>query len=130
MLFRPFRSLLPLLLLTMLAASSCSQKTAKEQAADMAQTDGDEIDPYANLVFTFDDAVVDAGQINRWDTTQFVKFSPAVPGKFKWTGPRELTFSPMTPFRPSTVFKANLRPETLPSGKQSLALNRPKFHTP
>ncbi|MDQ2769020.1 MAG: MG2 domain-containing protein, partial [Bacteroidota bacterium] len=130
MLFRPFRSLLPLLFLTLLAASSCSKKTAKEQAADMAQTDGDEIDPYANLTFTFDDAVVDSRQIDRWDTTQFVKFSPAVRGKFKWTGPRELTFSPLTPFRPSTVFKADLQPSTLPSGKQELALNRPKFHTP
>ncbi len=130
MLLRPFRSLLPLLFLTLLAASSCSKKTAREQAADTVQTDGDEIDPYANLVFTFDDAVVDDRQIDHWDTTQFVKFSPAVPGKFKWTSARELTFSPMVPFRPSTVFKADLRPQTLPSGKQELALNRPKFHTP
>ncbi|MDB5267409.1 MAG: hypothetical protein JWP58_449 [Hymenobacter sp.] len=120
---------LPLLLL-LLAASSCSKKTAQEQAAETAQTDGDEIDPYSNLVFTFDEKVVDEARQNRWDTTRYVTFSPNIRGKFKWTGDRELTFSPLEPFRPSTVFSASLRPETLPSGKQKLALNRPKFHTP
>ena len=120
---------LPLLLM-LLAASSCSKKTAQEQAAATAQTDGDEIDPYANLVFTFDEKVVDEGKLNQWDTTRFVTFSPNIRGKFKWTGDRELTFSPLEPFRPSTVFSASLRPATLPSDKQQLALNRPRFHTP
>ena len=101
---------LPLLFL-LLAASSCSKKTAREQAAETAATtDGDEIDPYSNLVFTFDEKVVDEGQQNRWDTTRYVTFSPAIRGKFKWTGDQELTFSPLEPFRPSTVFSANLRP--------------------
>ena len=40
-------------------------------------------------------------------------------GKFKWTGDRELTFSPAEPFRPSTVFEAALRPANLPSGKKN-----------
>ena len=120
-----------LLLLLLLATFFCSKKTAQEQAAaTTATTDGDEIDPYSNLVFTFDEKVVDEARQNRWDTTRFVSFSPNIRGKFKWTGDRELTFSPLEPFRPSTVFSANLRPETLPSGKQRLALNRPKFHTP
>ncbi|MBJ6108419.1 alpha-2-macroglobulin family protein [Hymenobacter sp. BT523] len=119
---------LPLLLL-LLAASSCSKKSAQEQAAQ-EQTDGDEIDPYANVTFTFDKDVVDAGKINQWDTTQFVQFSPAVRGRFKWTSANELTFSPLSPFRPSTVFKAALRSENMPSGKQELALNRRAFHTP
>ena len=80
---------LPLLLL-LLAASSCSKKTAREQAAATVQTDGDEIDPYSNLVFTFDEKVVDEGKLNHWDTTRFVTFSPNIRGKFKWTGDREL----------------------------------------
>jgi len=118
------------LLLVLLAAASCSKKTAQEQAVEAAQTDGDEIDPYSNLVFTFDEKVVDEGKLNRWDTTRYVTFSPNIRGKFKWTGDRELTFSPLEPFKPSTVFSASLRPEALPSDKQKLALNRPKFHTP
>ncbi|HEX8504861.1 MAG TPA: hypothetical protein VF630_05795, partial [Hymenobacter sp.] len=122
---------LPLLLLflTVFAAASCSKKSAQEQAAT-EQTDGEEIDPYSNLVFTFDEAVVADAQLNRWDTTQYVKFTPAVRGKFKWTGDRELTFSPLEPFRPSTVFDAALRTENMPSGKDKLELNRRRFHTP
>ncbi|AWM34794.1 alpha-2-macroglobulin [Hymenobacter nivis] len=119
---------LPLSLL--LATFSCSKKTAQEQAIAQAQTDGDEVDPHSNVVFTFDEKVVDEAQQNRWDTTQYVKFTPAVRGKFKWTGDRELTFSPLEPFRPSTVFSADLRPGALPSGKQKLAINRSRFHTP
>ncbi len=119
---------LPLLLL-LLATASCSKKTAREQAAT-EQSDGEEIDPYSNLVFTFDEAVVTDDQLNRWDTTRYVAFSPAVRGKFKWTSDRELTFSPAEPFRPSTVFDAALRPENMPSGKDKLALNRRRFHTP
>lgn len=122
--------LLPLLLLFSLLAASCSKKTAQEQAAAQAQTDGDEIDPHSNVVFTFDDKVVGEAQQNRWDTTQYVRFTPAVRGKFKWTGDRELTFSPFEPFRASTVFVASLRTAALPSGKQQLALNRSRFHTP
>ena len=124
-----------LLLLALLATASCSKKTAEEQAAETAaaaqtQTDGDEIDPYQNVVFTFDEAVVGEDQLGRWDTARVVRFTPAVPGKFKWTGDRELTFSPLSPFRPSTVFNAELQPEKLPSDKQKLTLKKPKFHTP
>ncbi|MDO7873992.1 MG2 domain-containing protein [Hymenobacter sp. ASUV-10] len=121
---------LPLLLMLLTATFSCSKKTAEEQAAETAKGDGEEIDPYSNLVFTFDEKVVDDAQLNRWDTTRYVTFSPNVRGKFKWTGDRELTFSPLEPFRPSTVFNAALRPQAMPSGKQKLALNRAKFHTP
>ncbi|WP_375416470.1 alpha-2-macroglobulin [uncultured Hymenobacter sp.] len=123
--FRP-----SLLLAALLLTFSCSKKTPEQQATKTAAaTDGDEIDPYQNVVFTFDEGVVNEDQLGRWDTTQLVRFTPAVRGKFKWTGDRELTFSPLAPFRPSTVFAAALRPEALPSGKK-LTLNRTKFHTP
>lgn len=123
---------LPLLLLaSLLTTFSCAKKTPEQQATETAaETDGDEIDPHQNVVFTFGEGVVNEAQLNRWDTTQFVRFTPAVRGKFKWTGDRELTFSPLAPFRPSTVFEAALRTETLPSSKQKLTLNRRKFHTP
>src|SRR6476661_9644537 len=100
---------LPLLLLLLASVSSCSKKSAQEQAAEQAKGDGEEIDPYSNVVFTFDQAVVNDAQLNRWDTTQYVQFTPAVRGKLKWTADRELTFSPLEPFRPSTVFNAALR---------------------
>ncbi|OGX83841.1 hypothetical protein [Hymenobacter glacialis] len=62
-----------LLFLTLLATSSCSKKTAQEQATEMVQTDNEEIDPYSNLVFAFDEAVVANAQLNRRDTTQYMR---------------------------------------------------------
>ncbi|TDN37534.1 alpha-2-macroglobulin family protein [Hymenobacter sp. UV11] len=127
----PRQRLLPLLFLALLATFSCSKKDGQSQADAAAQAAGDEIDPYQNLVFSFDEPVVPAGQAGRWDTTRYVQFEPAIRGKFKWQNDgRELVFSPLEPFRPSTAFSASLRPAALPSGKQKLTLSRAKFHTP
>jgi uncharacterized protein YfaS (alpha-2-macroglobulin family) len=125
------RYLLPLFFLALTATFSCSKKPESEQASAAAQAAGEEIDPTQNLVFSFDEPVVPASQAGRWDTTRYVQFEPAIKGKFKWVNDgRELVFSPLEPFRPSTAFSANLRSAALPSGKQKLTLARSKFHTP
>jgi uncharacterized protein YfaS (alpha-2-macroglobulin family) len=125
------RHLLPLLFLAFSATFSCSKKASQEQANAAAQAAGEEIDPTQNLVFSFDEPVVPASQAGRWDTTRYVQFEPAIKGKFKWVNDgRELVFSPLEPFRPSTAFSANLRSAALPLGKQKLTLARSKFHTP
>lgn len=125
------RYLLPLFLLALTATFSCSKKADSGQADATTQAAGEEIDPTQNLVFSFDEPVVPASQAGRWDTTRYVQFEPAIKGKFKWVNDgRELVFSPLEPFRPSTAFSANLRSAALPSGKQKLKLTRSKFHTP
>ncbi|MBO0357496.1 alpha-2-macroglobulin [Hymenobacter sp. BT186] len=124
-----FRTLSRLPLLVLLAVLCACSKPGADTAAN---PDGEEIDPQQNLVFLFDEAVVDKAQQDRWDTVQYVKFQPAMRGKFKWTSDRELVFSPLAPFRPSTTFQAELQPAALPSNKQKLKLpeSRTKFHTP
>ncbi|GGG52613.1 alpha-2-macroglobulin [Hymenobacter glacieicola] len=126
MFFRTFSRLPLLVLLALLCACS---KSGSDAGPD---PNGEEIDPYQNLVFQFTDAVATPEQQDRWDTVQVVKFEPAVRGKFKWTSDRELIFSPSTPFKPSTAFTATLRKEALPEGKRNVELpeNRQKFHTP
>lgn len=126
MLFRSFSRLPLLVLLAVLCACSKSGSDAGQDP------NGEEIDPYQNLVFQFADAVVTPELQDRWDTVQVVSFEPAVRGKFKWNSDRELVFSPSTPFKPSTAFKATLRKEALPEGKRNAELpeNRQKFHTP
>ena len=127
---RPSR-LLPLLLLPLFTTFSCSKKTDQEQAQTKASADGEEIDPYQNITFAFDEPVAPATPEGNWDTTRYVQFEPAIKGRFKWANEgRELVFSPYEPLRPSTVFQASLRSAALPSGKQSLTLDRTKFHTP
>ncbi|UYZ61491.1 alpha-2-macroglobulin family protein [Hymenobacter weizhouensis] len=124
-----FRILSRLPLLVLLALLCACSKSGSDASSD---PNGEEIDPYQNLVFQFADAVVGPEQQDRWDTVQVVQFEPAVRGKFKWNSDRELVFSPSTPFRPSTVFKATLRQEALPEGKRNVELpeNRQQFHTP
>ncbi|GAA4016091.1 alpha-2-macroglobulin family protein [Hymenobacter fastidiosus] len=113
-----------LVLLTLLYA--CSKPDTTTSTAE-----GEEISPYQNIVFTFDEPV-GAGKVSRWDTVQYVQFEPAVRGRFKWTNDRELTFSPAEPFRPATVFQARWRPVALAALKlkKEPALGRTKFHTP
>jgi len=122
---------LPLLLFLPLLVASCAKKAGPDQAA-VADGTGEEVDPYQNLVFRFDQPVVPGNQVGeRWDTTRYVTFAPAIRGKFKWTNEgRELVFSPFEPLRPSTAFAATLQASTLPSGQQKAQLNRPRFHTP
>jgi len=126
MLFRSFSRLPLLVLLAVLCACSKSGSDAGQDP------NGEEIDPYQNLVFQFADAVVTPELQDRWDTVQVVSFEPAVRGKFKWTSDRELIFSPSTPFKPSTNFTATLQSSALPEGKRNAELpeNRQKFHTP
>jgi hypothetical protein len=125
------RQRLPLLLFSLLfTAFSCSEQ-ADQSGTSATQATGEEIDPHQNLVFSFDESVVPASQANRWDTTQYVRFEPAIKGKFKWINEgRELVFSPLEPFQPSTAFAATLHAASLPLGKQKLTLSRPRFHTP
>ncbi|GAA3928257.1 alpha-2-macroglobulin [Hymenobacter algoricola] len=122
----PFRlSRLPLLvLLALLCACSKSDPAG-------AGAEGEEISPYQNISFTFDEPVGE-GRVSRWDTLQYVQFEPAVRGKFKWTSARELTFSPAEPFRPATAFQAQWRPVALAALKlkKEPALSRTRFHTP
>jgi uncharacterized protein YfaS (alpha-2-macroglobulin family) len=125
------RQRLSLLLFSLLfTAFSCSEQ-ADQSGTSATQATGEEIDPHQNLVFSFDESVVPASQANRWDTTQYVRFEPAIKGKFKWINEgRELVFSPLEPFQPSTAFAATLHAASLPLGKQKLTLSRPRFHTP
>ena len=127
---RPCR-LLPLLLLPLLATFSCSKKADQEAQTTTIQADGEEIDPYQNISFAFEEPVAPATPEGAWDTTRYVQFTPAIRGKFKWANEgRELVFSAYEPLPPSTVFTASLRPAALPSGKQKVTLDRTKFHTP
>ena len=86
-----------------------------------------------NLIFTFAENLVPDSLLNTWDTTAYLTFSPAVHGKYKWSAPNELTFSPLAPFAASTDFEATLA-ENLTrhlKDKPSLPKDRSvKFHTP
>ncbi|TAE41693.1 MAG: alpha-2-macroglobulin family protein [Runella slithyformis] len=93
----------------------------------------DEIQLAQNLVFTFNKDLVRESDLNSWEATKYVEFKPAVAGKFKWTAPNELVFSPTAGFDPATEYRADLN-EVLTSKvadkKYGVSSSELTFHTP
>jgi len=86
-----------------------------------------------NLVFTFNRDLVSETQLGVWDSTQYVRFTPHLPGKFKWTGANELVFSPATSMRPATAYEAELTDQLLSRlDQRDLDIDEEAiaFHTP
>ncbi|MBL7698372.1 MAG: alpha-2-macroglobulin family protein [Chitinophagaceae bacterium] len=72
-----------------------------------------EVQRLVNLTFRFSNAMVPDSLLNEWDSTQYVSFSPTIPGRFRWEQPDELVFSPSQPLAPATTFKGELNEEIL-----------------
>jgi uncharacterized protein YfaS (alpha-2-macroglobulin family) len=94
----------------------------------------DEIGQSQNLVFTFNKDLVPENQLDNWDSTQYIRFEPAVRGKFKWSAPNELVFSPMAGFAQATAYKAKLTDQLLKQSKTDkkydVSSETIDFHTP
>ena len=93
----------------------------------------DEIQQAQNLTFTFNKNVGPANQVDEWDSTQYVRFIPAVRGKFKWTTPNELVFSPARAFDPATNYRAELTDDLVKRSPQKdlkVSGEDIAFHTP
>ncbi len=66
-----------------------------------------------NLVFRFDKSLYPDSLLNTWDSADYISFEPKIPGRFRWSGPGELVFSPSQPLLPATSYKAKVRNEVL-----------------
>lgn len=130
--FRPLRigGLLFALLLPFLL--NCSRLPFNEVTV-VGRNFGDEVQQTQNLTFSFNKNVVPATQTGEWDSTQYVRFKPAVRGKFRWTAPNELVFSPAVAFDPATEYRAELTDNILKrSDEKGLKVSGDDiaFHTP
>ncbi len=117
-------ALLPLLLTT------CARLSSDVQV--VGRNFDDEIQQTQNLIFTFNRNLVPVSKLDSWDSTQYVRFVPAVRGKFRWTAPNELVFSPAVAFDPATDYRAELTDQL---GKQDVEKRAVSgeaiaFHTP
>ncbi|GAB2550732.1 alpha-2-macroglobulin [Spirosoma aerophilum] len=93
----------------------------------------DEVQQTQNLTFTFNKNIGPSTGFGDWDSTQYVRFIPAVRGKFKWTAPNELVFSPALTFDPATDYRAELTDDLLTrSAQKDLKISGEDiaFHTP
>lgn len=83
-----------------------------------------------NLVFQFSRDVVREPSAS-WQQAELVRFTPAVPGRFKWISASELMFSPAVGFRPSTAYKARMTDALAKLAGQSVDEKiEVEFHTP
>lgn len=92
----------------------------------------DQIDQFQNIQFSFDHEIVSDSLINKWDSTAFIQFEPPIAGRFRWTGRRDLEFSPAGPFAPNTEYKATLTRLITNHTKVKYTIQDPvfNFHTP
>jgi hypothetical protein len=80
-----------------------------------------EIGVKSNLSFVFSADVVENEAVGTTTGDELIKFSPAVPGRFRWISRRELKFLPETPFLPSTNYTAEIKPDLVKIKEKYLA---------
>lgn len=91
-----------------------------------------EVEQQQNLIFTFNKDIYPDSLLQQWDSTDYIEFSPAVKGMFKWNSSSELMFSPNDGFRPGTTYTAKVTKSVLKLCKKRYWLgnkNEYHFHT-
>lgn len=92
----------------------------------------DEVPQLGNLVFRFSHSLAKDSMLNAWDSTDYIVFEPAIPGKFRWESPDQLVFSPSQPLNPATNYTAKVKSAVLKFSKYDKVDGGDKisFHTP
>jgi hypothetical protein len=108
--------------------SSCKQNSI---TLDATNAKG-EVPLLGNLYFRFSSSLATDSMLNAWDSTEYISFEPAIPGKFRWEQPDQLVFSPSQPLAPATSYKAKVRNAVLRFSKFNKVKGDEKlsFHTP
>ena len=125
------RLFIPLCLIASLLIQ-CSRLSLNEVSV-VGRNFADVVQQTQNLTFTFNKNIGPERQTGAWDSTQYIRFVPAVRGKFKWATPSELVFSPARSFDPATDYRAELTDNLLTgSDKKNLNVSGDdiNFHTP
>ena len=120
-----------LMMLTGIMLSGCSDR---KEVKVIGKNFGEEVETLQNLVFSFNRNLWPEHLLGTWDSTRFISFEPEMNGKFKWTAPNELVFSPAGPLKAATDYQADITAHILKHADQSLGLKVSKeaisFHTP
>jgi uncharacterized protein YfaS (alpha-2-macroglobulin family) len=88
---------------------SCNRKSVS-----LSETNAkNEVPSLGNLYFQFSKALAPDSLLNRWDSTDYVQFKPAIKGRFRWESPEQLVFSPSEPLSPATSYSAVIKDDIL-----------------
>ncbi len=89
-----------------------------------------EVEKLTNFVVEFSEDLASPDIQGKWLDEEFITFSPAISGKFKWTSDNTLIFSPDTPLDPIQDYTATINKQVLFSTNFSTDFDTYEFHTP
>ncbi len=90
-------------------AVSCNRNSVSLQYTNATG----EVPVLGNLTFRFGTDIATDSMLNRWDSSSYIRFSPNIPGRFRWESKDQLVFSPSGPLMPATSYKAEFNSSTL-----------------
>ncbi len=90
-----------------------------------------EVDRTTNLLFHFNQNIVNENKVGKKDSTPYVLFEPTIEGYFRWDSPSKLSFVPKNVLPPATRYKATLNERIIDNTKFKLpSPNVVDFNTP
>ena len=89
-----------------------------------------EVQNLTNFTIEFSEDLAPADVQDKWLDEEFVTFTPAIQGKFKWTSPSTLVFSPDSPLDPMQSYEAAINKNVLFKTTFSPDFEEYTFHTP
>lgn len=93
----------------------------------------DEIDPHQTLVITIDKDIAPDSIIERWMDEPLLTIEPQVKGKYKFSSPRDIVFSPEQGFAANTEYTINFSENILKFTHKKYTITKKtqfKIHTP
>lgn len=118
-----------LLLTALILLAACSRNSL--QVVETNIPENGEIADRQNITIKFNKDLVSDSLLYKWDTTSYLKITPAVQGSYQWTSKNTLSFSPASAFEPNTDYKLELTENLF---KHSIKMGLPSnkiysFHT-
>ena len=111
---------------TLLFIISCgSQNTVKVISFDPVG----EVKSLTTFSVEFTDELAPTDTLNLWLDDEFIQFEPKIVGKFKWTSPTTLMFSPDIPLQPIQSYTARITNKVLFNKKVELDQDSYQFNT-
>lgn len=111
------------LFLPVLFFAACNNSDGLKVKTDFAN----EIDAQQNLGFTFSKDIFPDSLLGRWDSTEYIEFTPKVRGSFRWNSSSELVFSPAGGFEPGTDYTAVITNRVVSKSKKKYSIADKKF---
>jgi alpha-2-macroglobulin len=89
-----------------------------------------EVQNLTNFTVTFTNDLAPVEIQDKWLDDEYITFTPAIQGKFKWASARTLVFSPDAPLDPMQAYKAVINKKVLFDTELSPSFEEFSFHTP